>query len=196
MKTVVLFLLIMLCMTSVFAQIDFEVAVGVGAATFKERKSSNGNTTFSRGPHFQFGVTGELSLSQYTAIKAGVNYSRRGTGIETPISFGGIVGSDYSQLTANYIEVPMMFAIKPEKFIVFVGPQFSFLVNAEYGSTNLKGDFNTSSVDIRFGGGIRGKKGLGFQFQLVKGLSNILNQENVKWTSNYFCIMATYRIKG
>lgn len=185
-KTVLLWAFVFLSVTGL-SQPHFEFSAGFGGSRIRAKDSGD----FSRIAHYQFGMDGEFNLSEYTSIKGGIHFSRRGGAFGETFFYGTL----YDELKMTYLEVPVVFVLRPQNFIFFAGPQYILLLNANYESQNAGNALNTSGFDIRFGGGFSPESGFGRQMHFVRGLSNIVKQSNWKLTTNYFCLMGTYRIR-
>lgn len=67
-----------------------------------------------------------IPISKQIGIQAEVLVSQKGF-----IANGQVLGSEYSlKRTTTFLDIPLMLSIKPaEVFTIFVGPQFSYLMN-------------------------------------------------------------------
>lgn len=85
------------------------------------------DNTFHADSKFGLAIGGFLSIpfAQYFAFQPEVLFSQKGFK-----GTGTILGSNYQfTRTTNYIDVPLLFAIKPtESFSIVVGPQYAFLL--------------------------------------------------------------------
>ncbi|EKD30784.1 MAG: hypothetical protein ACD_77C00477G0052 [uncultured bacterium] len=84
------------------------------------------------------GVFVALPLGKYFGVQPEILFSQKGYQ-----GSGSLLGSNYSySYTSNYIDVPLLFAIKPISMItILVGPQYSFLVKDNY-------TFNSAIINI------------------------------------------------
>lgn len=84
------------------------------------------------------GVFVALPLGKYFGVQPEILFSQKGYK-----GTGSLLGSNYSySYTSNYIDVPLLFAIKPISMItILVGPQYSFLVKDNY-------TFNSAIINI------------------------------------------------
>jgi hypothetical protein len=187
-KTILLLALVFWSISG-FTQTFLEFSAGAGGS--RMRAAKNAGSDFSRITHFQFGIDGERSLSEYTSVKAGLHYSRRGGAIGESFFYG----TTFTQLKMNSLEIPVLLMLRPQNLVLFVGPQYALLLNAKHESADVTNSLNTSSMDIRFGGGYSPQRGFGAQIHFVKGLSDITKQDGVKITTNYFSLVATYRMR-
>lgn len=95
--------------------------------------SKGGNFTSTSKLGFAGGVFLSLPLGNVIAIQPEMLFSQKGF-----IAKGSVLGSQYDLTrTTNYIDVPLMLAIKPVGFVTIVlGPQYSYLLNQKDKFTN------------------------------------------------------------
>jgi len=90
-----------------------------------------------------------IPLGKYFGVQPEVLFSQKGYK-----GSGSILGSNYSfTYTSNFIDVPLLFALKPISLITIVaGPQYSFLVSDKYEfnsaivNTNQENEFNNDNI--------------------------------------------------
>lgn len=90
-----------------------------------------------------------IPLGKYFGVQPEILFSQKGYK-----GSGSILGSNYSfTYTSNFIDVPLLFALKPISFITIVaGPQYSFLVSDKYVfnsaivNTNQENEFNNDNI--------------------------------------------------
>lgn len=75
------------------------------------------------------GIFVALPIGKFIGVQPEILFSQKGYK-----GSGSLLGSNYSYTyTSNYIDVPLLFAIKPISLItILVGPQYSFLVKDSY----------------------------------------------------------------
>jgi hypothetical protein len=79
-----------------------------------------------------------IPIGEYLGIQPEILFSQKGFKAK-----GGILGSSYDfTRTTNYIDVPLLVAVKPVEFLTLVaGPQYSYLLKEKY-------DFENASTSI------------------------------------------------
>ncbi len=90
-----------------------------------------------------------IPLGKYFGVQPEVLFSQKGYK-----GSGSILGSNYNfTYTSNFIDVPLLFALKPISLITIVaGPQYSFLVSDKYEfnsaivNTNQENEFNNDNI--------------------------------------------------
>lgn len=96
------------------------------------------------------GVFGSIPIGKLYGIAPEVLFSQKGFK-----ATGQILGSAYGLTrTSNFIDVPIMFAVKPSEFITLVaGPQFSYLLNQKdvftSGNTTVEQQKEFQNANIR-----------------------------------------------
>jgi hypothetical protein len=134
MKKILLIVAVMASMTYA-AQAQDEVAVGVKIGT------NYSNIYDSKGENFRadgkFGLAAgafvSIPFGKYLGIQPEVLFSQKGFK-----GTGTMFGSSYDLTrTTNYIDVPLLIAVKPTSSITLLaGPQFSFLLSEKNKFTN------------------------------------------------------------
>lgn len=116
--------------TSVFAQ-DPGLAVGVKAGLNLSNVYDSQNEDFQADPKLGFagGAFLSIPIGTYFGIQPELLFSQRGLR-----GSGSILTSDYTfKRTTNYIDIPLLFAVKPSEMVtIFVGPQYSYLISERY----------------------------------------------------------------
>jgi hypothetical protein len=105
-------------------QVAFGLKVGTNYSNVYDSKGENFNADSKFG--FAAGAFLSIPFSKYIGIQPEVLFSQRGFK-----GTGTMFGSTYDiTRTTNYIDVPLLVAIKPIESIAFLaGPQFSFLMS-------------------------------------------------------------------
>ncbi|MCE5330881.1 MAG: PorT family protein [Bacteroidales bacterium] len=99
---------------------------------------------------FAAGAFLSLPLGRYLGIQPEILFSQKGFQ-----GSGSILGSDYSfSRTTNYIDIPILLAIKPIGLItLLVGPQYSYLMSQKYvfksAIVNIEQEEQFENEDIR-----------------------------------------------
>ncbi len=127
--------------------LSFGLKAGANYSNVYDSKSQN----FVADPKFGFAAGGFVSIpfGKFIGIQPEILFSQKGFK-----SSGTYLGSTYSMTrTTNYLDVPILFAVKPIKELtVLVGPQFSYLMKQKDDFTNgnltstQQQDFNNSNV--------------------------------------------------
>ena len=127
---------------SVYAQDDNrdELRIGAKIGVNKANIYDENNDEFVADPNYGMAVGGFLAIpiGTYLGFHPEVMFSQKGFKGE-----GTIFGSEYKlERTANYIDVPLLFAFKPVKNITLLaGPQYSYLLSR-------KDEFTGFGIDI------------------------------------------------
>jgi hypothetical protein len=127
--------------------LSFGLKVGANYSNVYDSESQN----FVADAKFGFAAGGFVSIpfGRYIGIQPEVLFSQKGFK-----SSGTYLGSTYSMTrTTNYIDVPLLFALKPIKEVtVLFGPQFSYLMKQKDDftdgniSSTQQQDFNNDNV--------------------------------------------------
>lgn len=169
-----------------FAQLGLQFEGGLTSSLIKV-ESSNGNaswtTEFTRRYSAHLGVLTGGKISDYFALRSGLYFSSRGTTITetTWPFFGGVTNTAFK---LSYLELPFLFSFEPSSICIFFGPQYSALLSAKIEDTDMKSALKSGSFDLRYGIGVQPPRGIGFKFQFISGLSDILKSTEEKWKSN------------
>lgn len=130
MKKIILAIAILTATGSINAQSDdarenmqFGVKVGVNYSNVYDTKGDEFKADGRIGG--VFGVFGAIPLGRYLGVQPEILFSQKGYE-----GSGTVLGSPYSyKLTTNYIDVPILFQLKPDRrFTFLLGPQYSFLM--------------------------------------------------------------------
>lgn len=108
--------------------------------------------TFIADPKFGFvgGIFASIPIGKYLGIQPEILFSQRGFK-----STGSVLGYNYKLTrTSNYIDVPLLFAIKPIKsFTILAGPQYSFLIKQkdvlESANATVEQEFDIDNDNLR-----------------------------------------------
>jgi len=95
------------------------------------------------------GAFASIPLGKFFGVQPEILFSQKGYK-----GSGSILGSSYSfTYTSNFIDVPLLFALKPISLITIVaGPQYSFLISDKYEfnsaivNTNQENEFNNDNI--------------------------------------------------
>lgn len=127
-KTILIIISAALFSSSVYAQDERnKISLGVKAgANFANVYDSEGEEFDSDGKlGLAAGVFVAIPIGQFFGIQPELLFSQKGY-----TSSGSVLGFDYNLTrTSNYIDVPLLFALKPSDFVtVLLGPQYSYLL--------------------------------------------------------------------
>jgi hypothetical protein len=120
-------------------ELKFGIRAGANYSNVWDEKDNDFEANGKLG--FAGGVFLHVPIGKYLGVQPEVlfsqkGYSGSGTFITQPYSF---------KRTTNYLEVPLLFAIKPASFITIVlGPQYSFLLSQKTDFTS--GTFTSSEL--------------------------------------------------
>ncbi len=124
---------------SIFAAepvISIGAKVGANLSNIYDSKSED----FQADPKLGFAGGGFISIpiGNFLGIQPELIFSQKGLR-----GSGRVLLSDYSfTRTTNYIDIPLLVAFKPSKFIsILAGPQYSYLISQNY-------KFNSGSINI------------------------------------------------
>lgn len=124
---------------SIFAAepvISIGAKVGANLSNIYDSKSED----FQADPKLGFAGGGFISIpiGNFLGIQPELMFSQKGLR-----GSGRVLLSDYSfTRTTNYIDIPLLVAFKPSKFIsILAGPQYSYLISQNY-------KFNSGSINI------------------------------------------------
>lgn len=111
-----------------------------------------------------FGVVGELALTEKFSFQPELMYSIQGYSVEDDI------------VSLNYLNLPLMGKYYLTKgFSLEAGPQIGFLLSAKREDINVKDNFKAVDFGVNFGLGYKLNNGLNFGVRYNLGLSNINN---------------------
>lgn len=164
-----------------------------GANLSNQYDSKGGNFTSTSKLGFAGGVFLALPLGRFIGIQPEMLFSQKGF-----IAKGSVLGSPYDLTrTTNYIDVPLMLAIKPVGFVTIVlGPQYSYLLsqkdkftnnvftseqNQEFSNDNIRKNILgfTGGVDINIKNAVLGlRAGRDFQNNNGDGTSSTPRYKN------------------
>ncbi|MFA5848247.1 MAG: porin family protein [Bacteroidales bacterium] len=155
-KTILLTVFATIIMSSSFAQgngisfrekLSFGLKAGVNISNVYDSEGEQFNADAKFG--LAAGAFVAIPLGKYFGVQPEILFSQKGYK-----GSGSILGSNYSfTYTSNFIDVPLLFALKPISFITIVaGPQYSFLVSDKYVfnsaivNTNQENEFNNDNI--------------------------------------------------
>jgi hypothetical protein len=135
-KLILVFVFATLMFGSAFAQksnadfrekVSFGVKAGINISNVYDSQGEQFNTDAKLG--LAAGIFVALPIGKFIGMQPEILFSQKGYK-----GSGSLLGSNYSYTyTSNYIDVPLLFAIKPISLItILVGPQYSFLVKDSY----------------------------------------------------------------
>lgn len=144
-KVILVFAFVTFTIGSIFAQesssdfrekLSFGLKAGINISNVYDSQGEQFNADPKIG--LAAGVFVALPLGKYFGVQPEILFSQKGYK-----GTGSLLGSNYSySYTSNYIDVPLLFAIKPISMItILVGPQYSFLVKDNY-------TFNSAIINI------------------------------------------------
>jgi hypothetical protein len=89
------------------------------------------------------GIFGSIPIGTFLGIQPELLFSQKGYK-----GSGSFLGSEYTySRTSNYIDLPLLLAIKPASFItILAGPQYSFLIKETYNFENEFLNINDEQV--------------------------------------------------
>lgn len=104
-------------------KISVGVKAGVNYSNVYDSQSDDFNADAKMG--LAAGVFVAIPIGQFFGFQPELLFSQKGCKLT-----GSVLGFDYSLTrTSNYIDVPLLFALKPSTFVtVLLGPQYSYLV--------------------------------------------------------------------
>lgn len=135
-KLILVFMFATLMFGSAFAQksnadfrekVSFGVKAGINISNVYDSQGEQFNADAKLG--LAAGIFVALPIGKFIGVQPEILFSQKGYK-----GSGSLLGSNYSYTyTSNYIDVPLLFAIKPISLItILVGPQYSFLVKDSY----------------------------------------------------------------
>ena len=151
-------------------------SVKAGANLFVLRSDNDETKNYSHGKvGFTLGVGYDLKLSKSISIKPEFNYSFQ----QAREEYHG------SNLTANYIQVPLVFRyhVNNGPVVLYAGPQVSFLTSAKTTADNvpdadISGDLNQTDFGIAWGIATSpNRKGIFFDLRVYNGLMDVYKAE-------------------
>ena len=117
-------------------KLSFGLKAGINISNVYDSQGEQFNADSKLG--LAAGVFVALPLGKYFGVQPEILFSQKGYK-----GSGSLLGSSYSySYTSNYIDVPLLFAIKPISMVtIVVGPQYSFLVKDSY-------TFNSAVINV------------------------------------------------
>ena len=141
MKKLVLFVITMTILHNTNAQSNggFGLKVGINRSNIYDSKNSDVAAEAKMG--FVVGGFFAIPLGDFVGLQPEILFSQKGFK-----GTGKILGSSYElKRTTNYIDVPILLALKPASFVtILVGPQYSYLLQQKDEFTNAT--FTTSQT--------------------------------------------------
>lgn len=133
--------------TDVREKVQFGIKAGLNYANVYDAEGEEFSADGKIG--FAGGVFLSIPFGKYIGFQPELLYSQKGFQ-----ATGRLLGSDYKYThTANYLDIPLMFAFKPIPFFTFLaGPQYSYLLSSknEFESTiysyDQEQEFNNDNV--------------------------------------------------
>ena len=157
------------------AQFD-RFSVKAGANLFVLKSENDETKNYSHGKvGFTLGAGYNLKLNKSLSIQPEFNYSFQ----QAREEYHG------STLTANYIQVPLLFRyhVNNGPVVLYAGPQVSFLISAKTDSDNvpdedISGDLNQTDFGIAWGIATSpNRKGIFFDLRVYNGLMDVYKAE-------------------
>lgn len=151
-KTILIIISVALISSNLYAQDDrSKISLGVKAgANFANVYDSEGEEFDAGGKlGLAAGVFVAIPIGQFFGLQPEILFSQKGY-----TSSGTVLGFDYDLTrTSNYIDVPLLFALKPSNFVtVLLGPQYSYLLkqtdvfNNPISNIVVEQEFNNENV--------------------------------------------------
>ena len=181
MKKITLSIFAIILAISASAQtVGYGPRVGFNVATLSDR-------AFDARYNFNAGAFVEVDFSPRWSVELSAIYSRQGaTQKDTPIS---LIEKANSTLCLDYMNAPLVVKYYPWQGLnVFLGPQFSFLVNAKMKlgdiENSVKRYFHTFDIGAVIGVGYTWECGMLVNLQYNQGLRPIHENSNHNKTYN------------
>jgi hypothetical protein len=107
-------------------KLQFGLKIGANYSNVYNVKSSEFNADAKFG--FAGGAFVAIPIGTYLGVQPEIQYSQKGYK-----ATGSVLGLTYKYTsTSTYIDVPILFALKPSEFItILAGPQYSYLIKQE-----------------------------------------------------------------
>lgn len=212
-KSLTLLVIITGLVYTVTAQkVTYAVSAGVSYAnTFLREKDLNNEWLTAKGLGSKIGFTGGISanitFSNFFSFQPGINYVQKG--------FKHTEDQTILKLTADYFELPLnlMFNTrnrevdsKADDFFFGIGPSIGFGAS---GKMEYRDDTSRTSEKIKFGGsnednlkqfdlganvvmGCMFSNNIFFAVNYTMGLSNLLDDKDIRWKNNYLGFKVGY----
>ena len=182
MKKIILSLFAIILTISVSAQtIGYGPRVGFNAAMLTDK-------AFDARYNFNAGAFVEVDFTPRWSVELAAIYSRQGaTQKDTPVS---LIEKANSTLRLDYINTPLVVKYYPWQGLnIFVGPQFSYLVNAALKADNIdkqsvRSSFRKFDIAAVLGVGYTWESGMLVNLQYNQGLRSIYKGGNMDKTYN------------
>ena len=201
MKSVLLFLLFAFLSSPASSQIrvGLEGGVLVNKITLKESSAAPGfSTTMASTIGYRAGVLADLGLGDHIAVQPGIFYCARGGKLKADF---GIFGTSQSDVTVNYLEVPVLVLYKlqvgPGRVFVGLGPSVSMALSGKTHATSsfssifgqvdttIKMEFGSDTSEMKrldlaaiFNAGYELDMGLFVRVGYYLGLANLSNNSS------------------
>jgi hypothetical protein len=177
-KNIIILFSIILISGNLVAQDDRnKISIGVKAgANFSNVYDSEGEEFNSDGKlGLAAGAFVAIPIGQFFGIQPELLFSQKGFK-----STGSLLGFDYSLTrTSNYIDVPILFALKPSSFVtVLLGPQYSYLIKQ---TDEFDNSLYSSVVEEEFDNENIRKNTLGFIGGLDINIDDFVVGARVAW---------------
>lgn len=195
MKKLILLMVVLTVMINNSKAQDNGILFGLkaGANYSNQYDSKGGDFTSDSKLGFAGGAFLAISIGKYIGVQPEILFSQKGFK-----ATGRVLGSPYDLTrTTNYIDVPLMLAIKPVRFVTIVlGPQYSYLLsqkdkftnnvftseqNKEFSNDNIRKNILgfTGGVDININNAVVGlRAGRDFQNNNGDGTSTTPRYKN------------------
>ena len=149
----------MMCSTLLFGQ---GVGVGIKAGVNFANLSGPDDINTSSITSFHGGGYINLNFSEKIGLTPEVLWTAFGSEI------------DNAKLVTNYISIPLMLRWKPVSLISLeAGPQFNFLVSADFDGTDFKDQLKSNEFGLGLGAGLHFPLGLNVGARYILGFTDI-----------------------
>ena len=188
MKNKILLLISLVVSTCSFAQLtpSFGIRAGILSSGFRGNtvNSFNSLLDFTKGAvttadhtGYYAGFYADIPVSSTVSFEPGLDYTQKGYDINGALNVKGLefLGANAkAKLQMQYIEIPLLLKVNTGGFLLFAGPQFSYLTKANLHTTAgalginiLNSNLEATSEFNRWDAGVTA--GIGYQFG--RGLS-------------------------
>lgn len=213
MKKKALLILSVVISTVSFAQItpSFGVSAGLSSASMRGESVDNlkslldfadGKISTANRTGFYAGGNISIPLDKMISIQPGLYYTQKGYELRGDISVKGaefLSANAKAQLQSNYLDMPVLLKANLNGFQVFVGPQFSYLLNADLKTTagvlgvnllnrtiDATSQFNRWDMGVTGGIGLALKNGIHITASYDHGLQKVDANKNINSYNNAF----------
>jgi hypothetical protein len=217
-KSIILFLVSVVCTAPLFAQSSFGIKAGVVNSNWKGDalntlgsvvEVTNGFISKKSKTGFTIGAYANIPVVEKFEIETAINYTKRGYALRgdlavNALKFLGVNAS--AHINANYIDVPVLLKTNVTKRLqLYAGPQVSYLAQANFRvragvlginvynrTLDLTNNFNRLDVAITGGIGYKISKHLNLAAGYDYGLSRLDNNKNLNAYNRTAKLSASY----